>query len=356
MCVACNLDPQKTEQFGQQLLQMLNHGSLAIMISVAHRTRIFELLSSLPGSTSHHLAEAGGLQERYVRECLGALVTGGLVEYNPETRGYTLPPEHAAFLTRAGAPHNMAVLSQFLTVFGAVEDQLVDCFTKGGGVPYSAYPRFQEVMAEMSHQTTVMGLTEAILPLAPGLIEKLEKGIRVLDIGCGSGKALNTMAARFPNSEFVGYDICPTALESAEVEKASRGLTNVTFQSVDCSEFEDAQGFDLITAFDAIHDQIHPAQVLACIRKALKPGGTFLMQDIRASSHLENNLDHPMAPLLYSFSCTHCMTVSLAAGGAGLGTVWGEELALTMLEEAGFAQVKVETLADDLLNNYYIAA
>jgi SAM-dependent methyltransferase len=356
MCVACQIDPKKLEAFGQNIVQVLNHGALSIMISVAHRTRLFDLINSLPHSTSTQLAEAGGLQERYVRECLGALVTGGLVRYRPEDGTYFLPAEHAAFLTRAGSPHNMSVLAQFLTVFGKVEDELVECFKNGGGVPYSAYPRFQEIMAELSGQTVVFGLLDGILPLVPGMVEKLEAGIKVLDVGCGSGRALNTMAQRFPQSTFVGYDLSEPALEAARAGARDLKLTNVTFQKQDATTFEDTEAFDLVTAFDSIHDQIHPDKVLANIKRATKKAGTFLMQDIRASSHLENNLEHPLAPLLYTFSCTHCMTVSLSAGGAGLGTVWGEELALDMLKEAGFQKVKVHTLPDDILNNFYIAA
>src|SRR5690606_3222684 len=109
---------------------------------------------------------------------------------------------------------------------------------------------------------------------------------------------------------------------------------------------------DLVTAFDAIHDQARPAAVLANIRRALRPGGVFLMQDIRASSHLERNKDHPLGPYLYTISTMHCMSVSLATGGEGLGTVWGEEKALEMLREAGFARVELHRLPHDIMNNY----
>jgi 2-polyprenyl-3-methyl-5-hydroxy-6-metoxy-1,4-benzoquinol methylase len=113
--------------------------------------------------------------------------------------------------------------------------------------------------------------------------------------------------------------------------------------------------FDLITAFDAIHDQAHPAQVLAGIARALRPGGTFLMVDIRASSNLEDNLEHPLATMLYTTSTMHCMTVSLAQGGAGLGTVWGEQLARQMLAEAGFGSVEVKSVEGDIFNSYFVA-
>ena len=113
--------------------------------------------------------------------------------------------------------------------------------------------------------------------------------------------------------------------------------------------------YDLITTFDAIHDQAHPARVLAAIREALAPGGVYLMQDIAGSSQLEQNLDHPLGPIFYAVSCMHCMTVSLAAGGEGLGTMWGEEKALEMLGDAGFESVTVRRVEGDIQNNYYVA-
>jgi SAM-dependent methyltransferase len=114
--------------------------------------------------------------------------------------------------------------------------------------------------------------------------------------------------------------------------------------------------FDLITAFDAIHDQAEPRKVLRGIADALRPDGTFLMQDIAASSHLHKNMEHPIGPFLYTISCMHCMTVSLALDGEGLGTMWGEEKALELLAEAGFTKVRVEQLSHDIQNSYYIAA
>jgi hypothetical protein len=109
------------------------------------------------------------------------------------------------------------------------------------------------------------------------------------------------------------------------------------------------------TAFDAIHDQAQPRRVLRAISEALAADGVFLMQDIRASSHVHENLDHPIGAYLYTVSCLHCMTVSLAAGGEGLGAAWGEEKALELLAEAGFSSVEVRQLPHDIINNYYIA-
>lgn len=348
------LDQTKTEVFAQRMLDILNSGAIALMTSIGHRTGLFDTLAKLPPSTSQQIADAAGLNERYVREWLGSMVTGRIVEYEPIAGVYSLPPEHAAFLTRAASPNNIAVSAQFLPLLGTVEDQVIECFYKGGGVPYSAYKRFHEVMAEDSGQTVVAALEEHILPIIPDLTEALQTGIDVLDVGCGSGRALNEMAKLFPNSRFKGYDFSQEAIATAQTEANNQGLTNIQFQVKDAAKLDEVEQYDLICTFDSIHDQAKPDVVLRSIQQALRPDGTYLMQDIRASSNVQGNLDHPIAPYLYTISCLHCMTVSLAADGMGLGAVWGEEKALEMLKDAGFSSVAIQQLNHDFLNNFYI--
>jgi 2-polyprenyl-3-methyl-5-hydroxy-6-metoxy-1,4-benzoquinol methylase len=337
------------------MLEWLNGGAIAVMISIGHRTGLFDTLSELPPSTSEEIAAAAGLNERYVREWLGAMLTGGIVEYDAEERRFSLPAEHAAWLTRRATPNNVAVYAQYIPQLGAVEDEILECFRKGGGVPYEHYQRFHQIMAEDSGQTVVAVLIGRILPLVPKLVESLRQGIDVLDVGCGSGRALNLMAANFPNSRFTGYDLSEEAIRLAAAEAQNHELTNITFEQVDLTTFEIPQQYDLITAFDAIHDQARPDNVLAAVAKALKPEGVFLMQDIAASTEMHKNCDHPAGPLLYTISCLHCMSVSLAQNGAGLGAMWGQEQALQMLHAAGFADVRVERLAHDFQNSYFIA-
>jgi SAM-dependent methyltransferase len=283
------------------------------------------------------------------------MVTGGIVEYLPHTQQYALPAEHSALLTRNAPGDNIAVLAQYISVLGGVEDRIVECFRHGGGVPYSEYDRFHEVMAEDSGQSVGSALLDSILPLVPGLCEKLERGIDVLDVGCGSGKALNLLARTFPASRFVGYDLCEDPIATARASACCDGSTNVSFEVRDLSTALASDQYDLITAFDAVHDQARPDNVLRWIADSLRDDGTFLMQDIDASSHVENNIGHPIGPLIYTISCMHCMTVSLAQDGFGLGAAWGIEKALEMLEEAGFADVEVKRLPHDIQNAYYIA-
>ena len=351
----CPTEENQSTAFADRLVQIINHGALSLMLGIGHRTRLFDVMSELPPSDAATIARAAGLNERYVREWLGSMVTGRIVFYDPSLGTYSFPAEHAALLTRSAKPINFASAMQWIAVLGGVEDRIVDCFHNGGGVGYDAFHRFHEVMAEESAQTVVAALTESFVPLAGGRAEDLDRGIDVLDIGCGSGRAICRLAAEFPNSQFVGYDLCPDAVKAGQAEAARQGLTNVRFESRDVSNIGDADRFDLITAFDAIHDQARPDAVLREIATALRPNGTFLMQDILASSHLERNVENPIATFLYTISTMHCMTVSLAQGGAGLGTCWGRELAEEMLRKAGFANVRVEKLPHDDMNYYYIA-
>jgi len=160
-------DAAKAEAFAGQMMTALNYGALCLMASIGHRTGLYDAMSGLPPSTSEKIAKQAGLNERYVREWLGAMVTAGVVEVDPTSTRYVLPAEHAAFLTRAAAADNIAVFTQYIGVLGNVEDEIVECFKKGGGVPYEKFPRFHAVMAEDSGQSVLSSFESHILPLVP---------------------------------------------------------------------------------------------------------------------------------------------------------------------------------------------
>lgn len=348
-----NFDQKKAEAFSASMLDVLNKGAIALALSIGHRSGLFEAMAGLPASTSQQIADAAKLNERYVREWLGTMVTARVVNYFPDTKTYQLPEEHAKALTSSG-DYNMASAMQFIPVLAGVEDKLLESFRNGGGVPYSEYPRFHEVMASESDQTTVAALEPFILPIVPRLKQQLETGIDVLDVGCGKGRAMITLAKTYPNSLFTGYDFSKEGIEAAREEAKAAGVTNIRFEVRDAANIGETEQYDLITSFDAIHDQADPAGMLRSIYQALRPDGVYLVQDITGSSHLENNLELPAGPWLYTISCWHCMTVSLAYGGAGLGAMWGEELAEKMMREAGFGTVEVHHLEHDPFNTYYV--
>lgn len=345
----------RAEKFGERMIGLLNESSLSLLVSIGHQTGLFDALATLPPSSSEQIAAAAGLQERYVREWLGGMVTGGIVDYDSDRSQYSLPAEHANSLTREAGTNNLAFFTQYIPVLAGVEQEIVRCFRQGGGVPYEAFPRFQAIQGEETRAVYDETLLSRTIPAVPGLKEQLEDGILTADIGCGQGHALNLMAAAFPRSSFTGYDFSGDAIAAARAEAKRTGLENVRFEVRDVSTLGMREEFDLITAFDAIHDQKAPATVLENIERALKAGGTFLMADIAASSHLHENASHPFGPLLYAISTMHCMTVSLALGGEGLGTAWGEQKALEYLAAAGFRKVETIKIEGDALNVYFIA-
>ena len=355
MCTLCKqIAPSKMDALGERLLSTLNSGALALLISLGHRSGLFDTMATLPPSTSEAIARAAGLNERYVREWLAGVLTGKIVEHNPTDNTWWLPPEHAALMTRAASPNNIAAFMQYIGLLGTVEDKILKCFKQGGGVPYSEFDRFHEVMAEDSGQTIVGALFDHVIPLVPGLHEKLDEGVDVLDLGCGRGIALRMMATRYPKSRFLGLDFSAEAIAWAKNQAARDALANLRYDVADAATIAFENAFDVIFTFDAIHDQRRPDHVLANIARALRPEGIYLMQDIRASSLPHENVEHPVGTLLYTVSTMHCMTVSLAYGGLGLGTMWGRQLAEKMLHDAGFESVEVKQLAHDFQNDYYI--
>lgn len=345
----------KAEAFANRYVGTLSEAALAIMSSLGHRAGLFDLLADNPGCTSPQLAELGSVSERYLREWLGVMVTSGVVEYQPSSRRYTLPPEHAAFLTRAAAPDNMAVTAQFICVAAGVEDKMLECFRSGKGLCYGDFDRFHEVMAEDSMQLIVANLTNAILPIVPGLVQRLKVGIDVADFACGGGRAMMRLAEAFPNSRFFGFDLCADAFAGTQATAWRKGLSNLHFDARDLSNGQTVGEFDLITAFDAVHDQGDPQGFLSLIHSSLRQDGVLLMQDIGGSRDLEKNIDDPLAPLLYTISSMHCTPVSIGQGGPGLGAMWGVETAEEYLAVAGFSSVETHRLPHDDMNAYFVA-
>jgi SAM-dependent methyltransferase len=333
------LDRKRVQEFARRLFGHYTSGMLALMVDVGHKTGLFEAAAKGP-ATSAELAERAELNERYVREWLGAIVTGGIMEYDPASGTYVLPAEHAVCLTGTSS-RNLAANSQLLAMLAKRLPAVLECFKSGGGVPYSEFrPDFTDYM-DASWRLLYDGLLlKGFLPVVEGLPERLAAGIHVADLGCGTGHAVNLMAKEYPASDFVGYDIAADAIDRAREEARQMTLSNARFEVADVAHLPAKDQFELITSFDAIHDQRDPAAVLRNAVAALTRDGVYLAIEPRASSKLEENVQNPFAPWMYGVSVLHCMTVSLALGGAGLGTVWGEQTARRLLTEAGFGSVE----------------
>ncbi|GAC1603783.1 MAG: hypothetical protein NVS3B21_32600 [Acidimicrobiales bacterium] len=221
----------RVDAFAGRAVGIINSGTLALMVSIGHRTGLFDTMATLPPSSTADIAKAAGLNERYVREWLGAMVTGAIIEHDADLETYRLPPEHAASLTRAAGPHNLASFAQFISLLGNVEDGIVERFRAGGGLPYSAFPKFQQLMAEDSALVFDAALIDTTLPLVSGLPDRLRAGVDVADVGCGSGHAINLMAAAYPASRFVGFDFSEEGVAAGGLGPKTRAATTPASKS-----------------------------------------------------------------------------------------------------------------------------
>jgi len=359
------MDQEKQAAFGSRLTDILNHGALNLALALGYQLKIFDVMADMDQPVScADIAQAAGLHPRYVKEWLGIMCTGQIIDIQNSKRAeavYFLPPEHAALLIRKSSSSNMGVYTQEIPLLTQIAmARVTQDFSRGEGIPYEAYPEFQAFMAQLSHAKHRQVLISHFLPGVDqgALAARMEQGIRVCDLGCGQGIALHLMAQHFPASAFTGIDNDVSAIETAQSRAAELGLENITFLAKDAASVQDDPGFsqsyDYITAFDAIHDQSQPLEVLKAVRHMLAPGGMFSMVDIDAASDPAGNLDHPMGPFLYTVSLMHCMPVGLSENGMGLGMMWGRDQAVSLLTQAGFINIQVLEMEHDPFNVHYL--
>ena len=343
------LDVEAVGGFAGRLFGHFVGGGITLLVDVGHRAGLFEAAAGAGPLTSAQLAARAGGSERHVREWLGGMVTAEIFHYDAVARTYELPAEHAAVLT-GGSRSNIAPFAGGLAMLASHVPAVTRTLLEAGGIPYDAYrPAFTTCMDAMMRRVYDATLIDGFVSSVPGLAELLEEGLRVADIGCGTGHTTNLLARAFPASRFTGYDIASDAIDLARAEASAWSLPNVSFEVEDVADLRGA--FDVVVAFDCIHDQARPAEVLASVRRCLTPAGLIVVVDVGLSSKLEENVGNPLAPYVYMSSLFHCMQVSLAEDGAGLGACWGRQVAVQMLRDAGFERVAIyETPADDALN------
>ena len=341
--------------FASRIGRTLNSGFIALMISIGHRTGLFDAMALLPPSTSNDIAVAAGLTERYVREWLAAMTTARIVQYDVRTGTFFLPIEYAAVLSRGAGEGNLAPAGELLSLLASVEDEVVAAFRAGGGVVPETYERVHCLLAGEKRQFIDEDYIASVLDLMPDMNTRLAMGATVLDLGCGDGAFLIMLARMFPRSAFRGYDISGEAIARANERVDESGLHNLEFFVADGAGLDEPQAYDLVLAFESLHEHAFPRQALRNIASALKRDGVFVMQEVAASSHLARNAEHPFAPMLYAVSLLHAVPVALAQNGEALGRMWGEERARQMLREAGFARLSFASLPSDPLRAFCVA-
>ena len=334
------MDRDAIRAFMERFMGMASGAAALGVVGVADRTGLFTHLAGEGPLTLDQIVERSGLDRRYLQELLAALAAADILRYDAAEETFELPDEHAACLADERSPYFLCGWSQVIpAILGAVPGVARAC-KEGGGVPYSDFgEEMVEGIARSNGPGTRILLTRRWLPAMPDVVKRLEKGIRVADIGCGAGTAALTVARAFPKSEVFGYDIDLRSVERAKAETKQEGIANVHFERVAAESVPIDPPFDFIMSFDTIHDMVHPRAALRRIREALAPDGTYLMVEPAAGNSLEENLN-PGGALLYAMSTLHCMTVSLAHGGEGLGTAWGSTRAEELCREAGFTRFR----------------
>ena len=354
----------QSKSFQDKMVDVLNYGSLNLAMGIGYRAGLFDVLDAeaTPRSAAA-IARLAGCNERYVREWLGVMVCGGVVDLikgDDGTERFRLPKAHGDVLARRSGSGNLGVYTQEIPLLTTCAmARVARGMRSGDGIPYDDYPDFHDFMGQLGDAKHRQVLVDGFLPSVDDgrLVAALRRGIAVCDLGCAQGVATLLMAEAFPASRFTGIDISAEALETARVAAREKGLANIVFEQRDAAALRypnDLSGqFDYITAFDAIHDQTQPMEALQGIREILKDDGAFSMIDIAAESDIDGNRNHPMGAFLYTVSLMHCMPVGLVNGGAGLGMMWGRQLARKMLREAGFTQVHVLEMPDDPFNLHF---
>ena len=356
------LDHDKLDIFGARMLTFLNNGALTIMLSIGHKLGLFEAMASLPPVTPLQLSQTTGLHERYLREWLSTMYVGGILSIdekssnNPDQR-FFLPREHAAFLTWGRGPENVAVLSQYISILSSFEARTIECFKSGGGIQSNEFGELKSIMAADSAQTIASSLVDWILPMGQGMVvSDLKEGIDVLDVGCGSGFNLITLAREYPKSWFTGYDINPAHIAIARNAAEKEKLRNIRFKCVAITESMESAAYDLITCFGGLVETGDVSNVIRRIHQALRQGGTFLLQDVASSSNVKENRAHPAGPLLYAISVIYSLPATIAKTGSpkeAFGVMWGNDRVLGLVREEGFKCDGPRTLPEDHCNVFF---
>jgi SAM-dependent methyltransferase len=332
------VDRDRVWEFMERFVEMAAGAATLTTLAVADRSGLLAALAGAGPATIPAIAHSAGLDERYTEEMLAQLTAAGVLDHDPSAGTFHLPDERAAVIADDTSPYAMAGWLDMLPETATFIDDVVAAARTGGGVPADRFPdRVVRGVARANAPSMRILLTRRWLPAMPDVTTKLEQGIRVADVGCGSGAAVITMARAYPNSEFFGYDIDPRAVSAAIEESAN--LSNVRFEVRSADEIPTEPSFELVTAFDVIHDLADPKGVLSRIHDALADDGTLLMMEPAVSARLEENIA-PRAAMLYGVSLMFCMTQSLAAGGPGLGTAWGPEKAERLCRDAGFSRFR----------------
>jgi SAM-dependent methyltransferase len=334
------LDMEKLEAFVFRAVDEVGATLNTALVVMGDRLGLYKALAGAGPLTPTELADRTGTAERYVREWLNAQAAGGYVEYDPESGRYTLPPEQALALTDSESP---AYLPGFFQIaLGSVIDspRIAEAAETGEGVGWHQHNHnVFEGCERFFRPGYAANLLTSWLPALDGVVEKLEQGASVADVGCGHGSSTILMAKAFPSSRFTGSDYHDGSIETARQRAAEAGIDNAEFQVAPAAGFEGAK-YDLITMFDCLHDMGDPVGAARHVRKAIAPDGTWMIVEPRAGDRVEDNLN-PVGRAYYGFSTLLCTPASLSQEvGLALGAQAGEARIRDVVTSGGFSRFR----------------
>jgi len=338
MAPAIEIDQAKFEAFLNQVFGDLSACYGGVMVSLGDRLGLYQTLNGAGPLTATEVAERSGCAERYVLEWLNSQVAAGYLEYDPQTATYELPVEHAAVLADPDSPTLLTPAFNVPASMWHGEERAIRAFRTGEGVPWGAHHERLFCGIGAFYRNAYAGtLVPHWLPALDGVVEHLEAGATVADVGCGHGHSTVLMAQAFPHSRFHGYDTHAESIAAARTHAAEAGVADrVTFSVANATGYTD-DGFDLICFFDALHDMGDPVGAARHARAALADGGTVMIVEPYAADAVEDNAG-PIGRLYYSASTVLCTAHAISEnGGHALGAQAGEAALAEVFTEAGFS-------------------
>jgi 2-polyprenyl-3-methyl-5-hydroxy-6-metoxy-1,4-benzoquinol methylase len=341
------LDLEKAKNVAQAVIgdvASVLHGALCF---IGDRLGLFKAMAGAGPLTVDQLAAKSGLSARYVREWLGSMAAARYVEYDAGSDTYLLTPEYAAALADDDSPFFVASYFQMAQAAVTVAPKVAEAFQNGKGVTQAEYPPWFFEAAERNSRTRYQHkLLRKWIPAMPQVAAALNAGGTAADVGCGGGRAAIMLAQAFPKAQVAGFDLHAESIERARRNATSAGVADrVSFEVANGSALPLGR-FDFVSTFDVVHDSTDPVGLMSGIRRALKPDGTYLVQEINISDAVQENI-RPLGKMVYSVSTLYCMTTSLAHGGAGIGAAMGEPKARELAAAAGFARFTRLPIKDD---------
>jgi 2-polyprenyl-3-methyl-5-hydroxy-6-metoxy-1,4-benzoquinol methylase len=331
------MNEKRLQHFVGQVIADLGGAFSLGLVRIGTALGLYRTLRERGALTSVELAEAAGLAERYVREWLSHHAASGYVTYDPETRRFALPAEQAAVFADEDSPFYLADAFECAAAYVENQPNVQAAFTSGDGVGWSDQSGCLFcAVARFFRPGYHANILQSWLPALDGVVEKLERGARVADVGCGHGYSTVMMAEAFPNSEFVGFDFHTASIEEAHHHAREHGVTaNVSFDVRSAKDFP-GRDYDLVTCFDCLHDMGDPVGAAGHIHRALKSDGTWMIVEPFAHDALEDNLN-PVGRLYYAASTLVCVPASLDQEvGAALGAQAGEGKLREVVTSGGF--------------------